>query len=89
MTDSYFIAKKAKKSIQVIDHLGWPDTETDIRRLIAELTDAQITVCLEGRFIRKFDGWHFRFPATDQVIKVLEGRVQPKRELTFAEDLDG
>lgn len=89
MTDSYFIAKKAKKSVQVIDHLGWPDTEDGIRRLIAELTDAQITVCLEGRFIRKFDGWHFMFPKTERVIDVMEGRIRPSTDLMFVEDLEG
>ena len=89
MTNSYFIAKKAKKSIERIDRLGWPDTEEGIRRLIAQMSDAQITVCLEGRFIRRYEGWRFMFPKTERVIDVMEGRIRPRTNLMFVEDSEG
>lgn len=89
MTNSYFTAKKAKKSIERIDRLGWPDTEDGIRRVVAQMSDAQITVCCEGKFLRRYDGWHFMFPKTERVIDVMEGRIRPRTNLMFAEDLEG
>lgn len=89
MTNTYFTVKKAKQSIERIDRLGWPDTEEGIRRLVEQMSDAQITVCKEGRFIKRFDGWHLMFPKTERVINVMEGKASPKNDLLFVEDAEG
>lgn len=44
----------------------------------------QRAVCMLGRFIKRWNGWRFRFPSTMTVIEAIDkGQV---KELVFVED---
>lgn len=79
----YQRAKRAKAHIHEVNRLGWPDTEDGIRKLVSEMDPDERVVCWCGRFIKHWDGWHFKFPATTKVIEVLDSEVTG---LIFAED---
>lgn len=87
MTSIHKEVRKAKKNLLRIDkHLGWPDTEEGIKRLVGEMTDTERTVCLVGRFIKTYKGWNLMFPSTVDVIFALEGKKEIPKELKFVED---
>ena len=72
-----------------MNRLGWPDTEDGICRLTEQLDEFQQAVIYSGRFIKRWDGWHFNFPSTDHVIQVMEGLLPMEEEIRFAEDMEG
>lgn len=86
---SYQRAKLAKKNLKSIDRLGWPDTEDGIKRLFAEMPTDEQTVCLTGRFVKRWNGWKFMFPPTSLVCDALEGKIPQEKELLFVEDEEG
>lgn len=88
-TSSYNRAKTAKKNIKAIEHLGWPNAEDGIKRLVAEMSADDRTVCLTGRFVKRWNGWHFMFPPTSLVCDALEGKIPQEKELLFVEDEEG
>lgn len=85
----YLRVKEAKKSIHGMNRLGWPDTEDGICRLTEHLDEFQQAVIYSGRFIKRWDGWHFNFPSTDHVIQVMEGLLPLGEEIRFFEDMEG
>lgn len=85
----YLRVKAAKKSIHGMNRLGWPDTEDGIRRLVLEMGEFQQAVIYSGRFIKRWDGWHFNLPSTDYVIQVMEGLLPLGEEIRFCEDMEG
>jgi hypothetical protein len=45
-------------------------------------------VCYCGRFVKRWNGWHFKFPSTVDVIGAMEC-AEGVRELKFVEDEEG
>ena len=85
----YIRAKKAKAHIHEVNRLGWPDTKESIWLLLAQMGEDEQTVCYCGRVIKRWDGWHFQFPSTDKVIRVMEGLLPRPVESVFVEDEEG
>lgn len=81
----YKRAKQAKAHIHEANRLGWPDTPEAIERLIAQMGEDEQLVCYCGRFIKRWNGWRFQFPATVDVIGAIENG-EGVRELKFVED---
>ena len=81
----YKRAKQAKAHIHEANRLGWPDTEDAIRSLVESMELDEQTVCYCGRFIKRWNGWHFKFPSTVDVIGAMESG-EGVRELKFVED---
>ena len=84
----YKRAKKAKAHIHEANRLGWPDTPEAIQRLIAQMGEDEQLVCYCGRFVKRWNGWHFKFPSTVDVIGAMEC-CEGVRELKFVEDEEG
>lgn len=82
---TYKRARKAKAHIHEAERLGWPDTPGAIERLIAQMGEDEQLVCYCGRFVKRWNGWHFKFPSTVDVIGAMESG-EGVRELKFAED---
>ena len=85
---TYKRAKKAKARIHEAERLGWPDTPEAIERLIAQMGEDEQTVCYCGRFVKRWNGWHFKFPSTVEVIGAMECG-EGVMELKFLEDEEG
>lgn len=85
---TYKRARKAKAHIHEAERLGWPDTEGAIRSLVESMELDEQTVCYCGRFIRRWNGWHFKFPSTVDVIGAMECG-EGVMELKFVEDKEG
>lgn len=85
----YIRAKKAKAHIHEVNRLGWPDTKESIWLLLAQMGEDEQTICYCGRFVKRWDGWHFQFPSTDKVIQVMEGLLPRPVESKFVEDMEG
>lgn len=86
---NYQIARKAKAEIHAINRIGWPTSEDGIRRLLSTMEPEKQTVCRCGRFIRKWDGWHFLFPSTSKVVDMLDGLLPASIDYVFLEDEEG
>ena len=82
---TYKRARKAKAHIHEAERLGWPDTPGAIERLIAQMGEDEQLVCYCGRFVKRWNGWHFKFPPTVDVIGAMECG-EGVMELKFAED---
>ena len=81
----YKRAKQAKAHIHEANRLGWPDTEDAIRSLVESMELDEQTVCYCGRFIKRWNGWRFQFPATVDVIGAMESG-EGDYKLKFVED---
>lgn len=89
---NYTRARKAKAHVHEANRLGWPETKEGIKGLVQEMTADERTVCLCGRFIKRWDGWRFQFPPTMAVIGAIENRDAQEKtaeELVFSEDEEG
>lgn len=85
---TYKRARKAKAHIHEAERLGWPDTPEAIINLVEQMNPDEQTVCYCGRFVKRWNGWHFKFPSTVDVIGAIECG-EGVRELKFAEDEEG
>ena len=85
---TYKRAKRAKAQIHEANRLGWPDTEDAIRNLVESMGQDEQLVCYCGRFVKRWNGWHFKFPSTVDVIGAIECG-EGVRELKFVEDEEG
>lgn len=82
---TYKRARKAKAHIHEAERLGWPDTPEAIINLVEQMNPDEQTVCYCGRFVKRWNGWRFQFPATVDVIGAMESG-EGVRELKFVED---
>lgn len=85
---AYKRAKRAKAQIHEANRLGWPDTPEAISSLVESMDPDEQLVCYCGRFIKRWNGWRFQFPATVDVIGAIECG-EGVRELKFVEDEEG
>ena len=85
---TYKRARRAKAHIHEAERLGWPDTEDAIRNLVESMGPDEQLVCCCGRFVKRWNGWHFKFPSTVNVIGAMENG-EGVRELKFVEDEEG
>ena len=85
---TYKRARKAKAHIHEAERLGWPDTPEAITKLVAQMWLDEQLVCYCGRFVKRWNGWHFKFPSHVDVIGAMECG-EGVRKLKFAEDEEG
>lgn len=90
MVDIYKRVKRAKSYIRGIETgAGWPDTKDGIEKLVQGFGEFKQAVIYTGRFVHKFDGWHFMFPPTARVVEVMEGLLPLNEDILFIEDEEG
>lgn len=86
MNKRYEDVKRAQSSIRIKNRLGWPDDEEGIRRLVRCLPEIEQTVIRMGHFVPMWDGrWSFSFPATADVIEVIEKGTKLTGDVVFME----